>query len=216
MKNKTLSFLLVIASIILLYISTKSGIGVFGGMVTIGKFFTTIFIADSLATLFVIASGYLTLKNSKKLKTLSKKTSIFLVLLFVLLIIAVFMTVISRMVDSIIVMGNFRNLVLCFIILDISILVLGFSVGIFLNGVINKNVVDREKILMVKSKHVSGNTYRYIFSFIIPIIGYILGAILLSKDDETAKNAGKNCIVLGIISTVLGVVAWLVSVGYML
>lgn len=49
------------------------------------------------------------------------------------------------------------------------------------------------------------NTFRYVISFLIPLIGYILGAILLSKDSAEEKTVGQNCIILGIISAVLGV-----------
>ena len=59
----------------------------------------------------------------------------------------------------------------------------------------------------------SGNTFRYVISFLIPLIGYILGAILLSKDNEEEKSAGQCCIILGIVSTVIGVIAWMVYVN---
>jgi len=58
-----------------------------------------------------------------------------------------------------------------------------------------------------------GNTFRYVISFLIPLIGYILGAILLSKDSAEEKAVGQNCIILGIVSAVLGVIVWLFSVG---
>ena len=57
------------------------------------------------------------------------------------------------------------------------------------------------------------NTFRYVISFLIPLIGYILGAILLSKDSAEEKAVGQNCIILGIVSAVLGVIVWLFSVG---
>lgn len=50
-------------------------------------------------------------------------------------------------------------------------------------------------------------TFQYIISFLIPIVGYILGAILLSKEDSDEKSVGKSCIVLGIVSTIISVVA---------
>ena len=213
MKNKTLSVLLAIASAVLLYASTNSGFDVLRGRTTLGSFFTTVFIVKFLATLLIIISGYLALKNSKKLKTFSKKTNIFLSVVLGVLIIGIFATIIPKIVDSIMVMGDFKKLLQLFLIIDISILFFGFLMGAFLTGVINKNIVVREKNIMERSQHTSGNTYRYIFSFLIPFIGYILGAVLLSKDDETEKTVGKNCIILGIISAVIGVVAWLLLVG---
>lgn len=48
--------------------------------------------------------------------------------------------------------------------------------------------------------------FQYIFSFIIPLTGFILGAILLSNDDENRQSVGKSCIVLGIISIILSII----------
>jgi len=48
------------------------------------------------------------------------------------------------------------------------------------------------------------HAFQYIFSFLIPIIGFILGAILLSKDDEDDRSVGKVCIILGVISVLIG------------
>lgn len=42
-----------------------------------------------------------------------------------------------------------------------------------------------------------------IASFIIPLVGFIVGAINLTKDDEEQRELGMNCIVLGIISLIL-------------
>lgn len=52
----------------------------------------------------------------------------------------------------------------------------------------------------------SSYIFQYIISFLIPIIGYILGAILLSKDSEDEKSVGKTCIILGIVSAVISVI----------
>ena len=49
----------------------------------------------------------------------------------------------------------------------------------------------------------SGNLVSYIFSFLIPLVGLILGPILLSKDDEDKKESGVICIVIAIISIVI-------------
>ena len=47
-------------------------------------------------------------------------------------------------------------------------------------------------------------TFQYVISFLIPLVGFILGAILLSKDDEEENSAGKTVIILGIVSIVIG------------
>ena len=57
------------------------------------------------------------------------------------------------------------------------------------------------------------NAFRYVISFLIPLIGYILGAILLSKDSAEEKDVGKNCIILGIVSAVIGIVVWFLYAG---
>lgn len=49
-------------------------------------------------------------------------------------------------------------------------------------------------------------TFQYIISFLIPLVGFILGAILLSKDEDEEKSVGKICIILGIISVVIGII----------
>lgn len=46
--------------------------------------------------------------------------------------------------------------------------------------------------------------FQYIISFLIPLVGFILGAILLSKDDEEEKSVGKTLIIIGILSVVIG------------
>ena len=48
------------------------------------------------------------------------------------------------------------------------------------------------------------NVFRYVISFLIPLVGYIMGAILLSKDNETDKTIGKKCIIIGIVSAIVG------------
>ena len=45
--------------------------------------------------------------------------------------------------------------------------------------------------------------FQYVISFLIPLVGFILGAILLGKDDIEEKDAGKACIILGIVSMVV-------------
>ena len=46
-------------------------------------------------------------------------------------------------------------------------------------------------------------TFQFVISFLIPLVGFILGAILLGKDDSDEKSAGKACIMIGLISMVV-------------
>lgn len=48
-----------------------------------------------------------------------------------------------------------------------------------------------------------GYGFQYVVSFLIPLIGLILGAILLSKEEADSRSYGKVCIVLGIISVLI-------------
>lgn len=49
-------------------------------------------------------------------------------------------------------------------------------------------------------------TFQYVISFLIPLVGFILGAILLSKDDEEEKSTGKSCIILGIVAVIISTI----------
>lgn len=69
----------------------------------------------------------------------------------------------------------------------------------------NKTDVEKEESFM----------FQYIISFIVPLVAFILGAILLGKDDYEEKRHGKICIILGIISIVISFIFGflLVSLG---
>ena len=45
--------------------------------------------------------------------------------------------------------------------------------------------------------------FQYFASFLVPLVGFILGAILMGKDDAGDRSAGKACVMLGVISMVL-------------
>ena len=49
-------------------------------------------------------------------------------------------------------------------------------------------------------------TFQFVVSFLIPLVGFILGAILLGKDCDEEKSAGKTCIILGIVSILVNAV----------
>lgn len=53
------------------------------------------------------------------------------------------------------------------------------------------------------------HVFQYIVSFLIPLVGFILGACLLSKDDENDKSTGKTCIIIGIISMLISIISML-------
>jgi cytochrome b561 len=44
----------------------------------------------------------------------------------------------------------------------------------------------------------------YILSFFIPLSGFIVGAIYVSKDEEHYKHVGKNCLIFSLMNIVLG------------
>lgn len=45
----------------------------------------------------------------------------------------------------------------------------------------------------------------YVLSFIIPILGIILGAIYLGKPEPENKSFGKNCIIAAVVSFVVAI-----------
>ncbi len=51
----------------------------------------------------------------------------------------------------------------------------------------------------------------YLLSFLIPIVGFIIGAIYYTKPET--KEVGKMCIILGILSIVLVAVCYFVAVA---
>jgi len=57
------------------------------------------------------------------------------------------------------------------------------------------------------NRHTPSFAFQYIISFIIPLAGLIIGGILLSDKDRRRSDAGKTCIILGIISVIIGAFA---------
>ena len=64
-----------------------------------------------------------------------------------------------------------------------------------------------QKIINSKSmeKEIDGTTVilLYILSFLIPLAGFIVGAIYASKDEEHYKHVGKNCLIFSVLNIVL-------------
>lgn len=49
-------------------------------------------------------------------------------------------------------------------------------------------------------------TFQYVISFLVPLVGFILGAILLSKDSNDEKSKGKTCIIIGIVAMLIYII----------
>ena len=55
--------------------------------------------------------------------------------------------------------------------------------------------------------------FQYIISFLIPLVGFILGAIMMGKDDSEKVDVGKKCVITGIVSIVIYVVITMVIIN---
>ena len=51
----------------------------------------------------------------------------------------------------------------------------------------------------------------YILSFIIPLLGIILGIIYMQKPEPEVIAFGKNCLIAAIIAIVLCILCWVIS-----
>lgn len=58
-----------------------------------------------------------------------------------------------------------------------------------------------------------GYTFHRVISFVIPLVGFIVGAILLSSEDKKRCSCGKTCVLLGLASIVLSVIL-LCTIGF--
>ena len=45
--------------------------------------------------------------------------------------------------------------------------------------------------------------FQKVISFLIPLVGFIMGAIMMSGEDPARRSIGKTCIILGIVSAVI-------------
>jgi cytochrome b subunit of formate dehydrogenase len=55
----------------------------------------------------------------------------------------------------------------------------------------------------------------YILSFLIFIVGIIIGVIYYTKPDPESKHVGKMCIILAVAGILVGVICWVAVVGAM-
>ncbi len=68
---------------------------------------------------------------------------------------------------------------------------------------------NQEIATLIQSKktiHKNSYTFHYIISFLIPLVGFIVGAIMLANDDNEKSSCGKICIILGMISMILSII----------
>ena len=56
----------------------------------------------------------------------------------------------------------------------------------------------------------------YLLSFVVPLVGIILGAIFLSKQDPDCRLFGKNCLICGLALPVAGFVIACLLIGGLL
>lgn len=60
--------------------------------------------------------------------------------------------------------------------------------------------------------HDSYSTYS-IIAFLIPLVGFILGIVMLTKDEKIDKKLGEHVLVVSIIGGILWSIAWGVYVS---
>ena len=53
---------------------------------------------------------------------------------------------------------------------------------------------------------------QYIVSFVLPFVGWIMGGILMTKEDPAQRSVGLNCIVIGIVSGLLSFIVFMINV----
>lgn len=55
--------------------------------------------------------------------------------------------------------------------------------------------------------------FNYIISFFIPLVGFIMGGIMLASKDEESESVGRTCIIIGIVSMIIsGIIYVLIRV----
>lgn len=48
--------------------------------------------------------------------------------------------------------------------------------------------------------------FQYVISYFIPLIAFILGAIMLTNENIDRRKIGKNCIIIGIVSMIINTI----------
>jgi len=73
----------------------------------------------------------------------------------------------------------------------------------------------RVQVAAIPSAQMSGGMkiFLYILSFLIPLAGFIIGAIYYTKPEPEYKHVGKMCIILGLLAILLVAVCWAVLIA---
>lgn len=51
--------------------------------------------------------------------------------------------------------------------------------------------------------------FRYIISFFIPLVGFIMGAIMLASKNDDVNSSGRTCIIIGLISMIISFIIYI-------
>lgn len=86
-----------------------------------------------------------------------------------------------------------------------ELILLFIIVIIFISYVIFQ-IYRKRQIFFMQFKMNSNNYIIYILSLLVPLAGIIVGSIKLSKDDNLNRSTGINCIILSIISMIIGAI----------
>jgi len=97
-----------------------------------------------------------------------------------------------------------------------SFLTLFFGTGILISILVSFLPAWAEEFSSRTSTPSKGNSFTlfYIASFLIPIAGFIIGAIFLVSGDNNTKEAGQTCVGIGIASIIIGM-ALFVAVAFL-
>ncbi|MCR5664770.1 MAG: QueT transporter family protein [Oscillospiraceae bacterium] len=89
-------------------------------------------------------------------------------------------------------------------------LVVLFVLGLPLLRELPKHATFRSNVDMLAGRAVEKQTpdrlFENVFSFLLPPVGWILGSLLLAKDDERSRKLGKACVLFSAFSTVIYIV----------
>ena len=82
------------------------------------------------------------------------------------------------------------------------------EICIFCGAKLDKNLLYEKDLPENSSSSQSSKSFafNYIISFLIPLVGFIMGGIMISDKDEDRSSAGKICVVIAIISIVLSLI----------
>lgn len=67
---------------------------------------------------------------------------------------------------------------------------------------------DAETTINDGKEYSESYVFQYVISLLIPLVGFITGAIMMSSDNEYKSSAGKTCVVLGIVSVIFSTIIW--------